>query len=115
MKLFDPIGLGSLKGKAFLDISENGIERRRFTEADVAKPCQGELWIEFELLYGHFNGPKKRYLIITNGDIVRNAYNNHTDRYGSTIDIGLIKFVKRKLNELFNGSDGMALGDELHC
>ena len=105
-KLFSPIGLGSLKGTALLDISDSGIERRAFTEKEAAKPCVGELWIEFDILYGHYNGPKKKYKVMTDGTVVKNAFNNKNPEYGHKIDATLVKFVKHQLSIILNGSDG---------
>ncbi len=67
MKLFDPIGLGSLLDVIFLDEHKDGIDSYLPTEKDVARPFKGKMWISASITYGHFNGPKRKAAIVTDG------------------------------------------------
>jgi len=69
-KLFDPIGLGNLDGVSLIDYHEGRIEWRPLTQKAAAAPTKGTLWLEATLSWGHFNGPKKRIAVLTDGDVV---------------------------------------------
>jgi hypothetical protein len=69
-KPFDPIGLGNLLDVIFLDDHEDGIDWHLPTEKHAAPPFKGKAWIAAEVVFGHFNGPKKKIGIITDGEEV---------------------------------------------
>ena len=84
-----------LKAKALLDIVGNTIDRRAITEQDAAKPFKGELWVEFELVYGHFNGPKRLHVVKTNG-------NDFVSSTGDPLHHDVINFIKEELDMMFD-------------
>jgi hypothetical protein len=101
-KLFSTIGMGSLKAKSLLIAHPDGtIEHRPLTEKDAAKPCNGELWVEFEILWGHFNGPKKKYRVLTDGEIIKIDNWILPDGIHQVVDPTLEQYIREQLDEIF--------------
>jgi hypothetical protein len=102
-KPFDPIGLGSLLDVYFLDVHEGGIDWYQPTEKAVAPPFRGEMWIGGSVLFGHFNGPKKKIAIMTNGTQVLKVEHSYivtlTDKDKHEADPALRKLVLEQIGE----------------
>jgi hypothetical protein len=70
-KLFDLIGLGTIDDIHFVaERMDGGIDYFGATEKEAAIPREGKLWIVGSVKYGHFNGPKRRFAIMTDGEEV---------------------------------------------
>lgn len=92
------IALGSmLKPIAKIDITGNRI-------LNYDNPCIIGQVYEFEFIHGHYNGPKRKYRIISDGKTIVNAFDNKVDGYAhiSECDIG---FFRSQLNEIFTDLD----------
>jgi len=104
-KLFHPLGLANLKARSLIDVSPDGIDVRNVTEKDAARPFRGDLWIGFTLLWGHFNGPKQKIMVITDGEEVLRVDSsyyesiNNRDKY--QVDQVLKKYVLNQLEDIF--------------
>jgi hypothetical protein len=114
-KIFDPIGLGSLKELKIAYRNSHTTTVKDLNEKSAAAPTDGELWIVAVLLCGHFNGPKRERFILTDGDVVieSNSCSPHdidraitfkqglTDKYITKI---ALKYIKETV---FEDPDGM--------
>ena len=102
-KLFGPIGLGLLLDVVFIDEHEDGMDSYLSTEKDVATPFKGKMWIAASVLYGHFNGPKRKIAIITDGDEVLRVggtfLNTLSHKSEYKVDLALKKFVLGQIGE----------------
>jgi hypothetical protein len=104
-KLFDPIGLGSLDGVSLIDYHDGRIEWRPLTQKAAAAPAKGVLWLQATLTWGHYNGPKKRIAILTDGDEVLLIADTSTikltldNKEEHRADKALTKFVLNQIRE----------------
>jgi hypothetical protein len=102
-KLFDPIGLGNLDGISLIDYHGGEIEWRPLTQKAAARPTKGKLWLEATLTWGHFNGPKKKIAVLTDGDevlLIKGTVKLTLDNKNKhQADKALTKFVLSQIRE----------------
>jgi len=85
LKLYDPIGLGGVEKLELFYVDGDRILRESIDKAYV--PHDGELWLFIEASFGKWNGPKRQYKLLTDGDEIIDANWVGTTQ-GSTFGVG---------------------------
>ena len=65
-KLYDPIGLGGVEKLELVYLTDDKILRESIERAYV--PHDGKLWLFIKASFGAWNGPKRQYKLLTDGE-----------------------------------------------
>lgn len=111
-RLFEPIGLGNLVAVYLAYENNDGVSVSLLNEKNAAKPHDGNVWIVAEVLFGHFNGPKRHRVILTDGDQLIESTSIDTifeaiKHNTKPSDISAEKYVLARIKEtIFGDLDG---------